>query len=197
MKSLCSPPYRGVRDASGYRDHMNVEVLERIAAPSYLDNLVNLPIETVRTLRAECQREENRMSYLRRLAQGRHDIVQAEAERRLAGVAPASDDVITDLVRALAGQVTGGKADRLPRGLVPDDDPDFEAQLDEVCPPVKLAGLANLPDEELTSSLTGLWALEREVSGWRLLLFRRLDALAAELTRRYREGEADVDSLLN
>jgi hypothetical protein len=176
---------------------MNVEVLERIAAPSYLDNLTSLPIETIRSLRAECHREENRMSYLRRLAQGRHDIVQAEAERRLAGAEPATGDVLTDLVRALAGQVTGGKADRLPRGLVAGDDPSFEAELDEVCPTVKLASLAGVPDDELTAALNGLWALEREASGWRLLLFRRLDVLAAELTRRYREGEADVDSLLN
>jgi hypothetical protein len=176
---------------------MNTEVLERIAAPSYLDNLLNLPIETVRALRGECQREENRMSYLRRLAQGRHDIVHAEAERRVAGQPPTTGDVVSDLIRALGGQVTGGKADRLPRGLMPDDDPDFEAKLDQVCPPVKLAALVDLPDDEVTSALNGLWKMEREVSGWRLLLFRRLDALSAELTRRYREGEADVDSLLN
>jgi len=196
MKLPYYPPCRGASEANGYRDSMNTEVLERIAAPSYLDNLVGLSIETVRSLRTECHREENRMSYLRRLAQGRHDIVRAEAERRLAGQPPTTD-VLTDLVHALAGQVTGGKADRMPRGLVADDDPAFVAELDDVCPPAKLAGLADVSDEELTSALNGLWSLEREVSSWRLLLFRRLDALAAELTRRYREGEADVDSLLN
>jgi hypothetical protein len=175
---------------------MNTEVLERIAAPSYLDDLLNMPIETVRSLRNECQNEENRMSYLRRLAQGRHDIVQAEAERRVAGQPPGSD-VVTDLVRALAGQVTGGTADRIPRGLAPGEDPVFEAQLDRVCPPETLVVLPNVSDEELSAALDGFWRLEREVSGWRLLLFRRLDALSAELTRRYREGLADVDSLLN
>jgi hypothetical protein len=176
---------------------MNTVVLERIAAPSYLDNLLNLPIETVRSLRQECQVEENRMSYLRRLAQGRHDLAQAEAQRRVAGQPPGSGDVMTDLVRALAGQVTGGRADRLPRGLVPGEDPGFEAELDRVCPPERLVGLAGVSDDELTFVLDRFWTLEREVSGWRLLLFRRLDALSAELTRRYREGLADVDSLLN
>jgi hypothetical protein len=175
---------------------MNTEVLERIAAPSYLENLLNLPIETVRSLRNECQAEENRMSYLRRMAQGRHDIVQAEAERRVAGQTPGSD-VVADLVRALAGQVTGGTADRIPRGLAPGEDPAFEAELDRVCSPERLVGLSGLSDDELSSALDGFWRLEREVSGWRLLLFRRLDVLAAELTRRYREGLADVDSLLN
>jgi hypothetical protein len=66
-----------------------------------------------------------------------------------------------------------------------------------VCPPEKLVGLAGVSDDELTFVLDRFWTLEREVSGWRLLLFRRLDALSAELTRRYREGLADVDSLLN
>jgi len=180
----------------GYRDGMNTEVLERIAAPSYLDNLLNLPIETVRSLRHECQSEENRMSYLRRMAQGRHDIVRVEAERRVAGQPPGSD-VVTDLVRALAGQVTGGTADRIPRGLAPGADPAFEAQLDKVCPPETLVALSGVSDDALSAALDGFWRLEREVSGWRLLLFRRLDALSAELTRRYREGLADVDSLLN
>lgn len=176
---------------------MNIEVLERIAAPSYLDDLANRPIDVIRSLRAECQREENRMSYLRRLAQGRHDIVRAEEQRRRSGRSPSSDDVMADLARALAGQVTGGKGDRLARGLVADGDPDFVADLDRICPPARLSGLANLSDDELKAALSELAAMERTVSGWRQLLFRRLDTLSAELTRRYREGEADVDSILS
>jgi hypothetical protein len=176
---------------------MNTEVLERIAAPSYLDNLPDLPLDTIRALRGECQREEDRMSYLRRLAQGRHDIVHAEATRRLAGSPPTSGDVLADLAGVLAGHITGGKADRMPRGLVADDDPAFVADLDAVCSAVKLAALSDVPDDELADVLNGLRTLEREVSGWRHLLFRRLDTLAAELTRRYRDGEANVDSLLS
>ena len=42
-----------------------------------------------------------------------------------------------------------------------------------------------------------LRALEVQVSGRRRMLFDRLDALADELGRRYREGEATVDKLLS
>ena len=39
-------------------------------------------------------------------------------------------------------------------------------------------------------------AFEHEVSGHRRDLFERIDALQAEITRRYKTGEATVDSLL-
>lgn len=179
---------------------MNHEVLERIAAPSYLDNLTTISIHALRALRAECQREENVLSYQRRLAQGRQDILRAEAERRAAGrpapTSQAASDVVSDLTHALAGQVTGGKADRLPRGLSVDDEPEFVAELDRVCPPSTLVEMATWSDEALARALGELSSIERTVSGWRQLLFRRLDVLSGELTRRYREGEADVDSLL-
>ena len=38
--------------------------------------------------------------------------------------------------------------------------------------------------------------LERQVSERRQALFTRIDALQAELTRRYKTGEASVESLL-
>ena len=41
-----------------------------------------------------------------------------------------------------------------------------------------------------------LAALEVKVSGYRHDLFERIDALQAEITRRYKTGEATVDSLL-
>ena len=41
-----------------------------------------------------------------------------------------------------------------------------------------------------------LVTFEKKVSGLRRTLFDRIDALEAELTRRYKSGEASVDSLL-
>jgi hypothetical protein len=39
-------------------------------------------------------------------------------------------------------------------------------------------------------------ALEAEVSKLRQALFDRIDTLQAEITRRYRDGQAQVDDLL-
>jgi len=46
----------------------------------------------------------------------------------------------------------------------------------------------------VAESLAGF---ERTVSALRRTLFDRIDAIEAELTRRYRTGEASVDSLLS
>src|SRR5690606_41055014 len=49
---------------------------------------------------------------------------------------------------------------------------------------------------ELHRVLGELHDIEREVSAKRHAFHARIDALQAELTRRYRTGEATVDSLL-
>src|SRR5690606_19399725 len=63
--------------------------LEQLTAPAYLAGLTDVPLERVRAMRAECQAVENALSYVRRLAQGRLDIVGAELERRREGGDPA------------------------------------------------------------------------------------------------------------
>jgi hypothetical protein len=74
--------------------------------------------------------------------------------------------------------------------------PDLTAELDAVCDSGTLAALPELAVEEIAALEERLAALERAVSDRRRLLFDRIDAMAAELTRRYRSGEASVDALL-
>ena len=59
--------------------------------------------------------------------------------------------------------------------------------------------LGDLParsDAELTEIRVSLAGVEADLSTQRKALFDRLDALSAEITRRYRTGEASVESLL-
>ena len=63
---------------------------QRIADDDYLGDLTVRPIEEVRAMRADCQAVEADLSYLRRLVQGRLDIVAGEARRRESGEAPAT-----------------------------------------------------------------------------------------------------------
>ena len=60
-------------------------------------------------------------------------------------------------------------------------------------------GAANLPgldDDELITLRSELRVFEQARSRERRELFGRIDALSAELVRRYREGEADIEGLL-
>ena len=49
--------------------------LNQILATDYLSGLADRPVAELRVLRAECQSVETKLSYLRRMVQGRHDIV--------------------------------------------------------------------------------------------------------------------------
>jgi anti-sigma-K factor RsiG len=56
--------------------------------------------------------------------------------------------------------------------------------------------MSELSDQELDALSAALEAFEHDRSHERHELFNRLDALSAELVRRYRDGEASVDGLL-
>ena len=74
--------------------------------------------------------------------------------------------------------------------------PELEAELDAIVGAGHLADLPSVDDDHLRSMADQLAAFEQQVSGHRRDLFERIDALQAEITRRYKTGEASVDSLL-
>jgi hypothetical protein len=171
---------------------------ERIARDDYLDDLAARPLDEVRAMRAECQAVEADLSYLRRLVQGRLDIAVAEVRRRESGdPAPDPDALVASLAHTLAEHApgTGRKAHAGAMGPATPDD-SLTAELDDLCDGRRLAELPEMGPVRLLALVDDLTALERDVSTRRGATFQRLDALSAEITRRYRTGEASVDSLL-
>jgi hypothetical protein len=75
-------------------------------------------------------------------------------------------------------------------------DEEMTDRLDEIVGHSDLETLPDLDIAELERIHDELEALEREVSDRRRALFDRIDRLQAEVTRRYRTGEASVESLL-
>lgn len=146
-------------------------------------------------MRAECQTVEDAVSFLRRLVQGHLDIVRFEQERRAAGQPADLAALVAGLPRLLSEHVVAEPTGRL-RGLPAPDDPSVTDELDAICDATRLAHLPELDLAELDQLAGELMALEDTVSARRQLVFERLDALAAELTRRYRTGAASVDALL-
>jgi hypothetical protein len=174
------------------------EPLDRILEDGYLGDLAELPMDEVRARRAECQEIETGLSMLRRLAQGRLDIVGLEQARRAEGGDPDSlPDLIARLPEVLSDRTRSEGPGRLPQLLAPGAlDSDLEAELEQVASSGSVTDLPRLSDDELRAMAEALEALEAKVSAHRRLLFGRIDALQAEITRRYRDGEATVDSLL-
>jgi len=165
-------------------------------ADDLLDNLADLPIEEVRARRSACQQVETQLSYVRRLAQGRLDIVASEITARRDGTQGART-LVQQLTDALADRVTAPGYGHLPMVLAPGEiDPALLAGLDGAAPPGRVSSPSSMDDYELRQVADALADFEREISDRRRAMFDRIDALQAEIVRRYRSGEATVDSLL-
>lgn len=150
-------------------------------------------LEALRAERGRLQAAEDAVSYVRRLAQGRLDLIRAEIRHRQAG---EHLDLEQELAGILAGQVSGGSA-RPPRSThVPDDHP-LLADLERRCEQLGFDDLTELSDEALAELERDLDTFEHMCSAERHALFLRIDALTADLVRRYREGAATVEGLLD
>ncbi|WP_328915160.1 MULTISPECIES: RsiG family protein [unclassified Streptomyces] len=164
--------------------------------------LGTLDLVALRALRRDAQQEEADLSYLRRMLHGRIDILQAELGRRGGGArtplggfdteAPVVDrlsEILTDgpsRVKSSARHVTLGTplTERVRRLA--------EDMLSEV----ELSDLEARTDPELHAAKGRLAQYEQQVSRRRQALQQTVDGCSAEITRRYREGEAHVEDLL-
>ena len=174
--------------------------VERVLGPDPVGDLSSISVAEIRTQRDECRRVEDMVSYLRRLVQGRLDIVESDLRRRAAGTSPSDlPSLVDQLPGILSDRVRGPGTGpgRLPTSIqLPDDDDDLLAELDAVASPGALDSLSALSDDEVQALAAGFGELEHRVSERRRALFSRIDALQAELARRYKSGEASVGSVL-
>lgn len=172
--------------------------LAALLDPGYLGDLPRRPMDEVRSMRAECQEVETGLSLLRRMVQGRLDIVGVELTRRAEGGDPSDlPDLIARLPEVLSDRTHAPGVGRLPQMMAPGELPaDLEGELDAIVGAGHLADLPSVDDDHLREMADALAAFEQKVSGHRHDLFERIDALQAEITRRYKTGEATVDSLL-
>ncbi|MEI8081672.1 MAG: aerial mycelium formation protein [Actinomycetes bacterium] len=167
---------------------------DRAAAPEPADDLTSLGLDELRRKRKEADKEEQELSYIRRLLQGRMDIIEAEIRRRRG----EGEELIDSLPRILAGNQ--GAARRPAQGrFLANEDPtgaDDAHEGESALTDGSIADIASQDDRELLQALDSLRAHERSVSDGRARVHELIDRLSAELTRRYRDGTAQVDELL-
>ncbi len=174
--------------------------LDVLLADGYLAGLDEMSLEEIRQRRAACSEAEDALSVLRRLVQGRLDIVQAELQRR--GGDRVGGDVahlVEQLPEILSegGRPAPGRG-RVPKNMAPDVNyRKLTAELDRIIDVDTSAGLLGMGDERVRNIAAALEDLERKVSCRRRALQERIDALQAEVVRRYKSGDVDVDALLD
>ncbi|MGI8684712.1 MAG: hypothetical protein ACR2MO_06430 [Acidimicrobiales bacterium] len=171
--------------------------LDRLLADAYVAGLSDLPMADLRARKTECSEVEGALSYLRRLVGVRLDIVRAELDNRAAGGTGELSELVDHLREILTEGGTRTVAGRLPSLTLPDVDYELlTADLDAIFSVDKAGALPETDEAEVRKIADALVELERSVSAQRRALHEHLDLLQAEMVRRYKSGEANVDSLL-
>ncbi|MBS3939737.1 MAG: hypothetical protein KG028_02130 [Actinobacteria bacterium] len=180
---------------------MGRQQLQRILADDYLDGLTDWSTADLRTARADCEAEEEAVSYARRLMQGRLDILRDELQQR--DGAGDADGEVTDVLARLASVLSVDRPApgssplqaRATRLRVPAAAADYEEEVDQVVGGDFLEDLHHRPTSALAEAVERLAAHEHELSQARRGLFDRIDRLRDELARRYKDGSAAVSDL--
>jgi hypothetical protein len=169
--------------------------IDRVLAEDYLDGLGGLPMDEVRTLRKEAEQEETDLSYLRRLLQGRLDIIRAELARRSG---ETTGELVDSLPQILADEGTTSSPHGLGRHIAaePSRADSHRRHVEQLVADVDLSDLSSHDEDSLRRSVETLEQEEHDVSEKRHSVQLVMDACTAEITRRYRDGDADVSDLL-
>jgi hypothetical protein len=166
--------------------------IDRVLADDYLAGLEDRGLDDVRLLRREAQQEEVDLSYVRRLLQGRIDIVRAELALR---GAHAGGSVVEDLPAILADEAPGQSSARH-LTVQPSRVDEHRRRIEQLVADVNVSDVTARTERELAEALDVLIAHERTVSRSRHAVQQVTDTCSAEIARRYRDGEAHVEDLL-
>jgi hypothetical protein len=146
-------------------------------------------VAEIRAQRNALQAEEDAISFVRRLAQGRLDLVQDEERRRATGTETPVGS-LADRLADVFGQQHGGGSARPPRETnIPADHP-LVKELDELCEHYEFESLENLDSKSLSELAGALSMFEKSCSQLRHDLFEKIDALTAALVAGVRASGA-------
>ena len=188
-----------MHDATGPEERtIVITELDELLATTDLGALSERPIEELRQIRDRLGEIELGLSFGRRMAQGRLDIVLAEFHSRLQGKTETAHELLGRLPEVLSTQ---GRGQGLPRhvreGEIPTFADEILAELDRLVNPSDLASVDALDVDALDAAAQRVSALERAISVKRSEVHRLIDEVQEEIISRYRSGAVSVDDLLH
>lgn len=159
--------------------------VDRVLSEDFTAGLSSLDRDEVRRRRDLVLAEREYLSFVRRLLQGRRDILRAERERRSAGA--DAPPVLDRLAEILAEGPQGP-----PRGEAPvlavsvDEIALARRRVERLVSDAGLSNLEALSDPDLDAALARLEEEERRVSETRARVLKVHDRLQEEIKSRYR-----------
>ena len=157
-------------------------------------NTESMSTAEIRVARAALQAQEDVISFVRRMAQGRCDLARDEQRRRVDGT-PASGISVSDIANVF-GQEHGGGSSRPPRETNISAEHPLFVELETLCQEISFGELRTLDDQSLENVVQQLSRFEVSQSIERKALFASIDALTTQLVKRYKDDGVNVDSLL-
>jgi len=171
---------------SDEQNHPANRRIDRIRDGAYVEGLGDLPLDQLRERRDECLAEREYLSLLRRMVQGRAEILAAELEHR------GSDDS-TPLIERLTSILTSEEPPASSRGeAVRVSMPEEEMLLarrrvERLVADAAISDPTALDDEALAAAVEQLTTEEANVSEARTAVITVLDTVQDELKRRYKD----------
>ena len=161
--------------------------IDRIRDQAYASEIGTLSLDDLRGRRDECLAEREYLSLLRRLVQGRAEILRAELDARGSGI--DHGPLVDRLATILAGdeRQTPSRGEAVKIGLPEEEMLLARRRIERLVSDAGISDPSVLDDANLASAVELLATEEREVSGARSDVIRVLDTLQDELKRRYRE----------
>lgn len=184
--------------------------LQRLLEASLMADFSDKPMDGLRSIRVELAAAEADISFVRRVTQGRLDIVGHEVERRSGGADAEVDldnpssllfempDILSaDAVGSTPGPRSAGVVGRAVSVMEPGPIAlGMIELLDQIASPSQLSGIQAVDQASMADLFDALREFELELSSIRRQLHDRIDTIQDEIARRYRDGEASVDALL-
>jgi hypothetical protein len=161
--------------------------IDKIRDPSFVDGLTGMSLDDVRARRDDCLAEREYLSLLRRLLQGRAEILKAEVESRAGG--GGDGPLVERLVEILSDDdhpvTSRGEVVRV---ALPEDEMTLaRRRVERLAADAGISDPATLDDEQLGAAIDALVAEEHGVSNARREVMNVLDVLQDELKRRYKD----------
>lgn len=172
--------------------------LDRVAAPGFLDDLGQRSLHELRAMRDDAREEESHLSFARRILQARLDIVRAMVARRggegedAIGLLEGLPEILSDVQQPSALASSRSVPVSEPRGAL-----GGRRTADWLILDASLGRVPDLDDEELFALVDRLSAEERRISDLRRKVLEVLDALQAELVRRFTDDATAISDVVS